>query len=144
MKHEHISTRLDHRAPGPWTAEEIESARQAASCPECHSAWAAAQAARTLLETRAAASVAPPPDFAAALMRALEVPALPLVFRLWRANSRLIYATAACLALLTALALREELTLRSREYSEAAIEAASMAVAHDIAMGGNDEDAVSN
>jgi len=144
MKHQHIAQWLDCREPGPWTAEELEAAQQAAHCPECRNAWAAAQAARTLLHARADANLAPPPHFAAALMRSIEKPALPLALRLWRANSRLIFATAACVAMLTVLALREEIALRSRDYSDAAIDAASTAVAHDIAMGGNDEDAVSN
>ncbi len=145
MKHQHISEWLDQREPGGWTPQEPAAAeQQAAHCPECRTAWAASQAARALLQARAKASVAPPPHFATALMRSIEAPALPLALRLWRINSRLIYTTAAAVALLTVLALREELALRSREYSDAAIEAASLSVVHDIAMGGSDEDAVSN
>ena len=145
MKHQHISQWLEQREPGNWTQEERAAAeQQAAHCPDCRNAWTAAQAARTLLQARADANVAPPPHFAAALMRSIEQPAPPLALRLWRVNSRLIYSTAAAVALLTVLALREEIALRSREYSEAAIDAASMAVAHDLAMGGGDEDAVSN
>ncbi|MBL8221118.1 MAG: hypothetical protein JNL62_17925 [Bryobacterales bacterium] len=145
MKHQHISEWLDQREPGAWTPQERAAAElHAAHCPECRNAWAAAQTARALLQARARLTVAPPPHFATALMRSIDTPSLPLALRLWRANSRLIYTTAAAVALLTVLALREEFALRSREYSDAAIEAASVAAVHDIAMGGSDEDAVSN
>lgn len=145
MKHRHVSEWLDQREPGGWTQQEQAAAElHAAHCPECRAAWAAAQAARALLQARAKATVAPPPHFATALMRSIETPVIPLALRLWRANSQLIYTTAAAVALLTVLALREEIALRSREYSDAVIEAASVSAVHDIAMGGNDEDAVSN
>lgn len=143
MKHQHITAWLDHRHPGPWTPSEIEAARQAAACPECSRAWAAAQASRSLLRARLTPETLPPPHFASALMRSIEAPP-PLAVRLWRASAHLIYATAACLALLTFIELREEIALRSREFSEAAIDAVSLAVVHDYAMGVNDDDAVNN
>lgn len=143
MKHQHITAWLEQRDPGPWTALEIDAARQAASCPECSRAWAAAQSARTLLQACATVDVAPSPHFVSTLMRSIEVPP-PLAVRLWRANARLIYATAACLALLTMLELREESSIRSREYGEAGIDAVSQSVVHDLAMGVTDDDAVNN
>ena len=143
MNHQHITAWLDHRAPGPFTAQELDAARQAASCPECSRAWAAAQAARALLQARSAVEPEPPPHFVAALMHAIPPPP-SLAVRMWRANAHILYATAACLALLTALALREEIALRSRDYSEAAIDAVSVALVHDLAMGVSDDDAVDN
>ena len=145
MNHSHIAHWLDRRDPGHWTVAELEQvARHAANCPECRAAWAAAQAARELLHQRAASTLAPPPGFAASVMCAIELPPPSLAARLWRANTRLIYATAACVAALAILTLREEFAIRSREFSETIIDAASVAVVHDLAMGGTDEDAVSN
>ncbi|MBS1825416.1 MAG: hypothetical protein JST93_08860 [Acidobacteria bacterium] len=143
MNHQHITTWLDSREPGPWTAEELEAVRQASGCHECRRAWEAAQAARALLQARSSVEAGPPAHFAAALMGSIEFPP-PLAVRLWRANAPFLYAAAACLALLAVLELREEIAIRTREYSEAAIDAVSLAVVHDFAMGANDDDAINN